>query len=292
MIIALDMDGTLLNSDGTISERNKQVIKTLQDHGHLVTIATGRAYKDVSLQLKVAKLECPVISLNGAGITLPDHTMLGSEPLDKIELTPALEWTKEQYDLYFEIYTDDEVYAGIHNLEHLEKIVVKLSEKVSGESGDGMSDLLKIIQKQFQQAAVTFIEDISTIWTDERKTIYKVLIFSLNKEALKEASTVFSGISGVTITSSHPNNIEINNERATKGRALTKLASHYNVDLKDTIVMGDSYNDLSMFEIAGQAIAMENAAPILKENSDAVTKTNDQDGVAIFLETLLEGNVR
>lgn len=202
MIIALDMDGTLLNSDGTISERNKTVIKNLQQQGYLVTIATGRAYKDVRRQLNEAKLECPVISLNGAGITLPDHTMIGSEAIDKKELTPALEWAKEQYDLYFEIYTDDEVYAGIHNLEHLEKIVVELSEKVSAESGDGMSDLLKIIQKQFQQAAVTFIEDISTIWTEERKTIYKVLIFSLNKEALEEASNTFSKISGVTITSS------------------------------------------------------------------------------------------
>ncbi|WP_216828715.1 Cof-type HAD-IIB family hydrolase [Alkalihalobacterium elongatum] len=290
MIIALDMDGTLLNSDGQISKRNQTVIKHLQAQEHLVTIATGRAYKDVRRQLDAANLECPIISLNGAAITLHDKTLLGSQPLEKHKLTPALDWVLEQFDLYCEVYTDDAVYAGLHNLEHLESIVTKLFEKADSRQGkEESSDLVKIIQKQFQQAAVTYIDDISSIWLQEEQNIYKVLIFSLNKKMLQAANDKFSEINGVTITSSHPNNIEINNEQATKGLALMKLAAHQNIDMKDTIVMGDSYNDLSMFAVAGYAVAMENAAPILKENSDFVTKTNDEDGVAVYLETLIEG---
>jgi 5-amino-6-(5-phospho-D-ribitylamino)uracil phosphatase len=116
---------------------------------------------------------------------------------------------------------------------------------------------------------------------------YKVLIFSLNQERLQEAAAQFAGISGITVTSSHPNNIEINHEQATKGEALVKLAAHYGIVLKDTVVFGDSHNDLSMFAVAGCRVAMGNAASELKEVSDIVTVSHEEDGVAVVLEELI-----
>jgi 5-amino-6-(5-phospho-D-ribitylamino)uracil phosphatase len=58
--------------------------------------------------------------------------------------------------------------------------------------------------------------------------------------------------------------------------------------MKDTVAMGDSHNDLSMFAVAGYRVAMGNAAPKVKENSDFITATNDEDGVALVLENLLK----
>jgi hypothetical protein len=79
----------------------------------------------------------------------------------------------------------------------------------------------------------------------------------------------------------------VNNERATKGEALKQLASHYSIDLRDTVVFGDSHNDLSMFEVAGCRVAMANAAPELKATCDFVTLSHEEDGVAAGLEQVL-----
>jgi 5-amino-6-(5-phospho-D-ribitylamino)uracil phosphatase len=282
MLIALDMDGTLLNSEGRISEGNKEAIVRAQKEGHIVAIATGRAYNDAYRQLERVGLVCPIIGLNGASITLIDGTAIGDVPLDKEKLIPVLEWVRKQQDLYCEIYTNDAVYVGLHNRKHLEELADSVADKYP--------DLREIVKKQFQQAIVTYVNDIREVWLEKDTVFYKVLIFSLNKESLEAASLKCKDISGVTVTSSHPNNIEINHEQATKGHALTKLAAYYNIDMKDTVAVGDSHNDLSMFAVAGYRVAMGNAAPKVKENSDFVTRTNDEDGVALFLEKLMNND--
>lgn len=279
MLIALDMDGTLLNSNGQVSKRNKAAIAKAQKHGHIVAIVTGRAYKDARAPLQEAGIVCPIMSLNGAVMTLEDGTVLGDVPLDKEKLIPALEWVRAQPDLYCEIYTGDAVYVGLHNRAHLEA----LAEKTS----DIAPELKRIVEKQFQQARVTYVDDIRLVWEKRGIAFYKVLVFSLHQERLREAAEQFADISGITVTSSHPNNIEINHERATKGQALMKLAAHYGIDMKDTVVFGDSHNDLSMFAVAGYRVAMENAAPELKEVSDIVTASHEEDGVAVALEELI-----
>lgn len=279
MLIALDMDGTLLNSNGQVSKRNKAAIAKAQKHGHIVAIVTGRAYKDARAPLQEAGIVCPIMSLNGAVMTLEDGTVLGDVPLDKEKLIPALEWVRAQPDLYCEIYTGDAVYVGLHNRAHLEA----LAEKAS----DIAPELKRIVEKQFQQARVTYVDDIRLVWEKREIAFYKVLVFSLNQARLREAAEQFADISGITVTSSHPNNIEINHERATKGQALMKLAAYYGIDLKDTVVFGDSHNDLSMFAVAGYRVAMGNAAPELKEVSDTVTASHEEDGVAVALEKLI-----
>ncbi|WP_027409051.1 Cof-type HAD-IIB family hydrolase [Anoxybacteroides tepidamans] len=278
MLIALDMDGTLLDSNGRISERNKEAILEAQAAGHIVTIATGRAYKDARAPLSEADLVCPVIGLNGATITLADGTVVSDIPVDKTTLIPALEWVRMQSDLYCEIYTSEAVYVGLHNREHLEELANRTVDD---------SELVRIVRKQFQQARVTYVQDIREVWNNEALVIYKVLIFSLNRELLKEAKQKFAVLPEVTVTSSHPNNIEVNNKLATKGQAIKTLAAHYGIDLMDTVVIGDSHNDLSMFAVAGQRVAMGNASDEVKRESDYITARNDEDGVALFIEELV-----
>jgi Cof subfamily protein (haloacid dehalogenase superfamily) len=278
MLIALDMDGTLLNSNGRISERNQQAIVAAQAAGHIVTIATGRAYRDARAPLSEAGLVCPVIGLNGALIALADGTVISDIPLNQTALIPALEWARTQPDLYCEIYTSEAVYVGLHNREHLEALA---------ESSEVAPELRRIVRKQFQQARVTYVQDIREVWNDAALVAYKVLIFSLNRELLQEARRIFAECSGVTVTSSHPNNIEVNEQRATKGKAIETLAAYYGIDLTDVAVMGDSHNDLSMFAVAGRRIAMGNASDEVKQHSDFITASHDEDGVALAIEQLV-----
>lgn len=285
MLIALDMDGTLLNEEGTISPENREAIVQAQSLGHVVAIATGRSYMDAERQLRLADLECPVVSLNGAVVMLADRTLAASKPLDKKDIIPALRWMNEIPELYYEVYTEDNVYVELDKRVHLEK----LSELPEDEVPEELGWLLKaMIDQQFQQAAVTYVENMEEIWNSGDNVIYKTLAFSLNRELLKEASTRFAAIPGLIITASHVNNIEINHQDANKGAGITVLAEHYGIPLEQVAVMGDSYNDLPMFEVAGYRIAMENAAPILKETAEFVTLSNADHGVAAGLRHLLD----
>jgi 5-amino-6-(5-phospho-D-ribitylamino)uracil phosphatase len=187
--------------------------------------------------------------------------------------------------LYYEVYTEDNVYVELDKRVHLEKI----SELKDDEVPEELRWLLKaMIDQQFQQAAVTYVEDMEEIWSKEDKVIYKTLAFSLNLELLKEASTRFAAIPGLIITASHANNIEINHQDANKGAGVSMLAEHFGMALEQVAVMGDSYNDLPMFEVAGYRIAMENAASILKETADFITLSNAEHGVAAGIRHLLD----
>jgi len=284
MLIALDMDGTLLNEDGVISPGNREAIVQAQSLGHIVAIASGRSYMDAERQLRLADLSCPIVSLNGAAVTLPDHTLAASTPLDKQDLIPLLRWMNEIPELYYEIYTLDNVYVELDKRVRLEKLA-SMEEGVVPENVRWIVKLL--VEKQFQQAAVTYVESMDEVWSKEENVIYKALAFSLNLNLLKEASTRFAAVPGLIITASHENNIEINHREATKGHGVTLLASHYGIPMEQVAVMGDSYNDLPMFEAAGYRIAMANAAPVLKEISQFITLSNNEDGVAAGIQHLL-----
>lgn len=285
MLIALDMDGTLLNEQGNISPENREAIIHAQSLGHMVMIATGRSYMDAERQLRLADLECPVVSLNGALVTLPDGSLVASQPLNKEDIIPALRWMNEVPELYYEVYTQDNVYVELDKRVRLEK----LSELSDDEVPEEVSWLLTaMIKKQFQQAAVSYVENMEDVWSKEKNSIYKTLAFSLNRELLKEASTRFAAIPGLIITASHVNNIEINHKEANKGTGVSLLAAHYGIPAGQVAVMGDSYNDLPMFERAGYKIAMENAAPLLKETADFITLSNSEHGVAAGIRHLLD----
>lgn len=284
MLIALDMDGTLLNEEGRISPKNREAIIHAQSLGHIVIIATGRSFMDAERQLRLADLECPVVSLNGALITLADGTLAASKPLNKEDILPALRWMNEIPDLYYEVYTKDTVYAELNKRVRLEKIAELKDETITEE----VSWLLKVmIDQQFLQASVTYVESMEEVWSKEDNIIYKTLAFSLDRALLKEAAEHFEAIPGLIITASHVNNIEINNLDANKGSGITLIADHFGIPLSEVAVMGDSYNDKPMFEVAGYRIAMANSAPVLKEMAEFVTSSNDEDGVALGIQHLL-----
>ena len=80
----------------------------------------------------------------------------------------------------------------------------------------------------------------------------------------------------------------ISNTNSNKGKGIEQYCNIMNINKKDTIAIGDDMNDLSMFEQVGYKVAMENAIDIIKENADEITLSNDEDGVAVYLEKLIK----
>ncbi|CAN5320099.1 Cof-type HAD-IIB family hydrolase [soil metagenome] len=281
-LLALDLDGTLLNSSGEIPKKNIEAIKQAEKQGVLVTIATGRRFRDalpVALQLE---LNAPLISHNGAllkfaqtletvavsivaprivreilrvGREFGGDALLSCDPHGKgvllydrvsaenIPLQKYIAWSKRLHGKDAE--------EAVHHVENLENIVDETETVHVSFSGTcaPMADLEKVLTQE--------LKDSATILT----TVYPHLDFTL---------------------------IDILPFDASKGIGVEKLALLNGFSAENVMTIGDNFNDLEMLEYAGTPVVMGNASPELLENPKYhQTLSNDESGVALAIEKFI-----
>lgn len=281
-LLALDLDGTLLNSKGKIPEENKIAITKAEEKGVLVTICTGRRFRDalpVALELK---LNAPVICHNGALLKYADSletvsfSLLSSETVfeiikvgkcfggdalvscnphskgtllydtisaQNIPLQRYVEWSRR-------LHGEDAEDAVLH-VELLEKVVDK--EEVIHISFSGccspMYDLQRTLEVELQDKVNILA------------TIYPQLDFTL---------------------------LDILPPNASKGFGLANLALLNGLSSENVMAIGDNFNDLEMLEYAGTSVVMGNADPSLLETEGyETTLSNDENGVAVAIERFI-----
>jgi hypothetical protein len=281
-LLALDLDGTLLDSRGKIPEANKLAIRKAEEKGVLVTIATGRRFRDarpVGLELE---LNAPLITHNGAllkyaqtletvaasvisnetvreilrvGREFGADALLSADPHgkgtlfydtvseDNIPLQKYIVWSKHLHG--------DEAEEAVHHVENLEQI----------------TNETETVHVSFSGRCSAMVE-LETILADE----------------LKETATV--------LTTRYPNLdftlIDILPPDASKGIGLEKLAKIENLSHENVMVCGDNFNDLHMLEFAGTPVVMGNADPSLLEHGEFYTTlSNDENGVAAAIERFI-----
>ena len=129
------------------------------------------------------------------------------------------------------------------------------------------------------------VDDLEADVLDRTESIQKLqLCFRDLDERNAAKEMIRRQFPDIIATSSFRNNLELNWKTADKGRALLILADHLGIPKNHTIAFGDSSNDAAMLKAAGTGVAMANASDELKAICDAVTASNDQDGVAVYLE--------
>lgn len=279
-LIAIDMDGTLLNEKGEVSLANAQAIRSAQKQGVHVVIATGRSYNGALGVLQPAEIDCPIIHLNGACTRSLDGELLRSVRLDN-KTAHMIHQAFQETGIYHELYTDDGIFANRDGYNHL-KVEMDLWKSANPAIQPEMMQMM--VKKQFRQAQVRdhmFLEDVIA---EPSYQIYKILAFSMMHEKLEQAHSKVAGLDNIVITSSANNNIEINHLEAQKGKALAELASRWDIPLAETMAIGDNRNDLSMLQMAGIGVAMGNAEQEIKDLCDFVTRPNDEDGVAFAIQ--------
>ncbi|MFC2949735.1 HAD family hydrolase [Virgibacillus sediminis] len=273
-LIAIDLDGTLLSEEGSISLENRRVIREAQNRGRIVVISSGRSLHDTQELLKEAGLDCPIITGNGAvafhsseiiqNLYLPVH--ISEEMMD----------LAKKHHLYYEVYTNEGVYIEEGGREFLEREAREVFE-AKGEPAP--EEAASIINTQHEQRGLHYVRDYRRIdYTDLQ--VYKIFVLSFDREKLSKLKKELSGRVDISVTTSGQQKLEIGNPRSSKGNALKFIANYFEVDSDDTVAIGDNLNDLSMFEVAGTSIAMENAEPQVKKAADHITRHHNQDGVA------------
>ncbi len=266
-LIAADMDGTMLRDDHvTISERNLHAVRESIQRGIWFVPATGRMLGLVPQSLTAIPGVRYAITSNGAAVyDLSTKERLFYTPLEKADVLEILARIGEE-DHLLEMYFNGQSYIGKAGIRYLQTHTFP-------------EDLNLFIKKKR-----TVVESLSQFVQQEGVEIEKINFPYLVRGERETLWPLLERIPRLMITSSGFNNLEINHCDATKGAALQALCGFLHIDLADTVVFGDGQNDREMIHKAGTGVAMKNALPEILRTADAVTLSNEEDGVAAFLE--------
>jgi Cof subfamily protein (haloacid dehalogenase superfamily) len=273
--IAIDLDGTLLNNKNDISEENIKAIKVAQENGIEVVISTGRAYFDVQNICNKYGISQLVIGTNGATIHCKNGECISSIPVSKNRVESIIKWLDER-NYYYEVFTDKGIYTVKDKKESFQNEINQL-KKV--DLDNEMEERVLVAERQFDQFGYIEVGHYHEI-LNQNEEVFNILTCTFDMEKLAEARNQFNKIYELMVVSSADHNIEITSRFASKGLALEKLAYLLKRSLDQSMAIGDSNNDLSMFEKVGLSVAMGNAHDEIKAVCTTSTLNNDENGVA------------
>lgn len=256
-----DMDGTVLDSMGLLTQENEKALKRLKDSGVEVIIASGRTDLMLKPFIRQLGLTGDIICCNGGLVKeIGTGEILYGKPIDK---EAALETIGYCFDcsLDFLMYTAYMVYSSRSNPK-----AAKYEKK--------NSDLEPELRVPIEYIDPEDAPDVA------ESGIYKILISSSSEEVIGKLGEHFSAEARLSAVSSSSDVLDIMADGISKGAAIKALSRRRGVDLEKVIAFGDNYNDIEMFEAVGMPIAVGNAVERAKTAAKIVTRSNDEAGVA------------
>lgn len=253
-LLATDLDGTLLRGGQPVSAGNIAAAQAAAKAGTIVTIATGRMYRAAMPVAEALGLDVPIITYNGALIKSTSGKVYYEQYLDEdicrriTDFAAARGW-------YLQTYSGDELYYSDYGefskrYEH--------SQKVIGEN-IGYAGMREKVSQMYKMLIITPDPAVTQNWMAELEAEFG---------------------DSVTLTQSSKDFIEIISPGVSKASALVRLAEMLDIDISETMAIGDAANDLPMLKAAGFSVAMGNGTEEVKAITDAVTGNCDDDGWA------------
>lgn len=263
-LIALDLDGTLLKDDKTISLKTKEILRKARNEGHIVMIATGRPYRSSEQYYHELELDTPIVNFNGAFMHHPRNPGFGMfhEPLDIKVAKDIVEACRSFHFHNIIAEVIDDVYFHYHD----EKLLDIFS---MGNPNVTTGDLQKFLKDSPTSMLIHTEEDQLKVIRDHLSAVHAEVIDHRSWAAPWHV-------------------VEIIKVGLSKAVGLKKAADYFGIPKQRIIAFGDEDNDLEMLEYAGYGVAMGNAIDKAKNIANEVTLTNEEDGVGVFLADLLK----
>lgn len=267
-LVIFDVDGTLVNDEGEIGERTKKTIMQLKKCGILFSFASGRLHSALVPLAEELKIYSPLISLDGTAIkSIAGKEFIYRSFLNESHVKKAIEYS-EKYLLNIALCHSEAIYYTEQN-----SVIPKLMNKFGAlykevDSYDDFRDkTLEIVFAGDKRRTVEYIRDKLSF----------PLTFGTSVSFFR--SQTHEGIYY----------LEVRRSGSSKGKAMRRLLKYLKIKENYTAVLGDWYNDISLFESKAIKIALRNAIPELKKAADYVLdKSNNEEGVIEFLEALLK----
>lgn len=270
-IIALDLDGTLLNSDKQLSEGNRRALERAFEAGYAIVPTTGRFYGGMPACIRELPFIRYIITINGAEVAdLATGEVIYSAEIPN-ERALAVYEAMDSENVLYDCYQHNAAFMSAAHKERIDDMV----------SSDHYREMLHRLRRS--------VPDLKVFLRENGDDVQKIQLFTVDRplrlRLMEQLPTMFEGLA---VSSSVIDNIEINDCRAHKGAALLALADHLGLSREDTFAFGDGLNDLTMLREAGIGFAMENGEAEVKAVADRVTAGCDEDGVARGIEAILE----
>lgn len=262
-LIVSDFDGTLVNDDGTISDKNKQAIADYIAAGGAFAISTGRMPDGILSRAKELGLNGLVSCCQGSIIADIDTKKFVFEGRIPYETTLAVVEKMEKMGLHIHVYEAWEYFCNMDDRA------------------------LKMYENAVKSKATLVLDKPLSKFVKERKLAsYKILAMVLpedNERVIQEL--LAENFPGCTVTRSSEFLVEVINAQYSKGTAVEFLSDYFHVGLDKTVAIGDQLNDLPMIEKAGLSVTVHNAAQALKDKAKVESPfTNEEGAVAWTIE--------
>ncbi|EIM05505.1 cof family hydrolase [Planococcus antarcticus DSM 14505] len=251
-MIAIDLDGTLLTDELTISPETVATIQKAMKTGTIVTIATGRMFSSAKLIAQQLGINAPLITYQGAMIKAADGDDVLYERSVSPDISQKLLNIAREKNIHLQVYQDDILYGAVETdklVAYAEAVQVPYAIE---------PDLIKLAQKGFTKLLFIDEPDVLALLQKELQAIFGDSAY---------------------IEKSKKNYLEVTHPEANKGNALLFLANKLGIDRSEIIGIGDNHNDFELLKSAGFGIAMGNAVQEVKDIADYITFTNNDEGV-------------
>ena len=284
-LAAIDLDGTMLNQYGIVTQRTKQAIKRAQQRGIEVIIASGRPMDSIKAIAEEIKSEKYFISGNGAIIydiqndeIIYENTLKKQKTLDIIKIC-------EENSIYYNIYTEKEIIAK--NLQcnvlyyHKENLNKEEKNKTHINIVENIYDY--IVDRDEKVVKITICDNNQVIFNSIMRKLKEIEEIEVLEVSHMSRKIIRQGSVEVPIEYFYT---EISAQNVDKWNAIEFLKEKMQIKTEEIVAIGDNVNDKKMIENAGLGIAMGESTPVIKNVANQITGSNNEDGVAQALENL------
>ena len=283
-IVAVDLDGTLLNSYGIVTENTKNKIKEVMDKGTEVIIASGRPIDSIKTIANEIGSKKYFIAGNGAVVyDIQNDEIIYEKYMSKQKVLEIIELCEEN-SITYNVYTDKTILAKALKYNvlyyHKENLKKEENKKTNISIVENMYEYVKNMKDE-KFLKITICDENKAIFNSIIKRLRKIEGVEVLDVLHMSRKTIKQGTEDITIEYYYT---EISSSNVDKWNAIEFLIDKMNVKKEEVITIGDNINDKKMIENAGVGIVMAGSTPKVTEVADYITLGNNEDGVAQALE--------
>ncbi len=287
-LAAIDLDGTMLNSYGEVTQNTKDIIKQVQNKGVEVIIASGRPID--SLKTIAKEITCDKYFISGNGAILYDvknDQILYENILKKSKVLDIIKICEEN-SIFYNLYTEKEVLAKSLNYNVLYYYKENLNKDEANKTHIHIMENIYdyIAEREEKIIKITICDNNQTIFNSILKKIKEISDIEVLEISHMSRKIIKQGTEEIPVEYFYT---EISAKNVDKWEAIEELARKLDIKNEEIIAIGDNINDKKMIENAGIGVVMEGSTQEVINVANFVTDSNDNDGVANALKSIVLG---
>ena len=278
-LVAIDLDGTLLNSYGEVSENTKKALKKAKEKGTEIVLSSGRPISSTESLAVELGVDNYLISGNGAAVfDIQNQKILYDRFLTKEQVLKIAKMCEEN-SFFYNVYTEDEVIASslsynilFYHKENIKKVEEKRTH----------INIVQNIEEYIKQSGkdkflkITVCDESKFIFNSIMRRLKEIEGIDILEVAYMSRKRIKDGTKDVDIQYYYT---EVTNENVNKWSAIEYLLDKLDIKPEEVMAIGDNFNDKEMIEASGLGVVMGNSNPKMKEIADVIVADNNSEGV-------------